>query len=49
MDEHTLTVEFDDRIESGALSLPGLPRWQGGGGAPYAVVAWREVGTEDAP
>lgn len=42
-DEHSkLTVNFDDRIESGAITLPGLPSSQGEAGT-YAVASWREV------
>ncbi|MEE8469383.1 MAG: hypothetical protein V3T22_13065, partial [Planctomycetota bacterium] len=41
---HTkLTVEWDDRISSGELDLPGLPPMTGGEGADYKVISWREV------
>ena len=43
-DRHTkLTVEFDDRIASGELDLPGLPPMTGGEGSDYEVISWREV------
>ena len=37
-----LTVNFDDRISTGAITLPGLPGTPGAG-APWSVVCWREV------
>jgi hypothetical protein len=37
-----LTVNFDDRISTGAITLPGLPGTPGGG-ATWSVVCWREV------
>ena len=40
-----LTVEFDDRISTGALALPGLPSATTGVDG-YEVVFWREVGNE---
>ncbi len=38
-----LAVEFDDRLSTGALELPGIPRTRGAGLEGYAVVLWREV------
>ncbi len=44
-DQHSrLTVNFDDRVATGALVLPGLPSSTGGGGE-YAVLSWRQVPT----
>lgn len=41
--EHSkLTVDFDDRIWSGDLTLPGIPTVTALG-ASYSVVSWREV------
>jgi len=37
-----LTVNFDNRISTGSISLPGLPG-QGSGGASWLVSSWREV------
>lgn len=37
-----LTVNFDDRIKTGALALPGLPTVVGGSST-FAIVAWHEV------
>ena len=37
-----LTVNFDDRIKTGALVLPGLPTVVGGSST-FAIVAWHEV------
>jgi hypothetical protein len=37
-----LTVNFDDRIWTGALDLPGLPT-QSGAGATWTVASWREI------
>jgi hypothetical protein len=37
-----LTVNFDDRISTGAITLPGLPTTPGSG-ADWLVVCWREV------
>ena len=37
-----LTVNFDDRISTGAITLPGLPGNQAAVGG-YAVASWREV------
>jgi len=37
-----LTVNFDDRISTGAISLPGLPGNELAPGG-YAVASWREV------
>ena len=37
-----LIVQFDDRIASGSLTLPGLPSWIGATGD-FQVLAWREV------
>jgi hypothetical protein len=38
-----LRVDFDDRISTGALDMPGLPPWRGGGGDEVRIVAWRTV------
>ena len=38
-----LTVEFDDRIATGAISLPGLPT-AASAGAPLTLRMWRHVG-----
>jgi hypothetical protein len=42
-----LTVNFDDRIQTGAIVPPGLPSWAGNtGNGPtggYTVTSWREV------
>ena len=41
--QHTkLTVELDQRIMKGALTLPGLPLYNGNG-AKYLMASWREV------
>ncbi len=40
-----LTVTFDDRLSTGALSLPGLPD-PGKGIEGFHVVLWRELGAE---
>lgn len=41
--KHTkMTVNFDDRISSGAIGLPGLPN-QSGTSASFSVTVWREV------
>jgi hypothetical protein len=37
-----LTVEFDDRLSTGALVLPGLPETEGGT-AGFRIVSWREL------
>jgi hypothetical protein len=37
-----LTVNFDDRISTGAITLPGLPGTPGAG-MPWTMVCWREV------
>ena len=37
-----LTVAFDDRIATGAVSLPGLPG-SDPNGAGWSVASWREV------
>ena len=43
-DQHSrLTVDFDDRISSGALDMPGIPGSVGGDAVGYTVVSWREV------
>jgi len=43
-DAHTkLLVNFDDRVATGALSLPGLPPLSGGDGPGYVILTWREV------
>jgi hypothetical protein len=42
--KHTkLTVNFDDRIATGELELPGLPSASGADPGAYLVVAWRRV------
>ena len=42
-DDHSkLDIDFDDRIELGALDLPGIPL-QGAGTGFYTVLSWREV------
>jgi len=43
-----LTVEFDDRIKTGKISMPGLPTHGSGGteASAYSVVSWREVQLE---
>ena len=42
-DQHSkLTVNFDERLGSGSLSLPGLPK-QRGGDLSWSVRGWREV------
>lgn len=42
--EHSkLTVDFDDRISTGALELPGLPRSGDSGLGSVELVLWREV------
>ena len=40
-----LTVNFDDRIATGALSMPGLPH-SSGADAAYAVTMWREIAAQ---
>jgi hypothetical protein len=43
-DHHTkLTVDFDDRISVGELSMPGLPGNSGAGPDRYLVTYWREL------
>jgi len=37
-----LTVNFDDRVSTGALVLPGLPGTDGGT-AGFRIVSWREL------
>lgn len=37
-----LTVDFDDRIWTGTLDLPGLPN-QSGASATWLVMSWREI------
>jgi Tfp pilus assembly protein PilX len=37
-----LTVNFDDRISTGAITLPGLPT-ANNEGAPWKIASWREV------
>jgi hypothetical protein len=44
--QHTkLVVEFDDRISSGDLDLPGLPsvKSDDGGGKNYQILSWNRV------
>lgn len=38
-----LTVQYDDRLATGEVSLPGLPS-AGAGGRPWVVATWREIG-----
>ncbi len=41
---HTkLTVDFDDRIATGALQMPALPPQSGAEGNSFRVVSWRRV------
>jgi hypothetical protein len=40
-----LTVNFDDRLVSGAVTLPGLPS-QSGAAATWLVRGWHEVAIE---
>jgi glycine cleavage system H lipoate-binding protein/type II secretory pathway pseudopilin PulG len=41
---HTkLTVNFDDRISTGELELPGLPSSSGVDEEPYLVIAWHRI------
>lgn len=43
-DHHTkLTVDFDDRISVGDLSMPGLPGNSGAGPDKYLVTYWRQI------
>ncbi len=43
---HTkLTIDFDDRLASGELDMPGLPANSGAGGCGYRVVSWRRLPT----
>jgi hypothetical protein len=37
-----LTVDFDDRIWNGSLSMPGLPD-QSGAAPTWRVMSWREI------
>lgn len=36
-------VKYDDRLHTGAVSLPGVPPAQGGGYAGLEVISWREL------
>ena len=48
-DSHTkLSVEFDDRLQTGALELPGLPG-TATGRQEYTVVGWRTMGETITP
>jgi hypothetical protein len=38
-----LTTQWDDRLATGAVTLPGLPT-EGIGGRPWVVATWREIG-----
>lgn len=40
-----LTMQFDDRLATGDVSLPGLPG-AGNGGRPWIVATWREIGAQ---
>ena len=40
-----LTMQYDDRIASGAVSLPGLPGIDSSG-RPWVVATWREIGVQ---
>jgi hypothetical protein len=43
-DQHSkLTVDFDDRIATGALEMPRLPLNTAGDGQGFEVVSWRKV------
>lgn len=43
-DEHSkLTVEWDDRVSDGTISMPGLPDSSAGAGG-YVMASWREIG-----
>ena len=47
-DQHSkLTVDFDDRVWTGSVTLPGLPDQSGGGGG-VQILSWREVPTPAA-
>jgi hypothetical protein len=41
-----LMVDFDERIASGELDLPGLPRTPAASGAVYEILSWREAERE---
>ncbi len=41
-----LTIDFDERVASGELTLPGLPRSSGGNGEDYSILSWREVSAQ---
>ena len=38
-----LTVNYDGRISSGDLVMPGLPRTNDSGDGAYQLVAWRRL------
>jgi hypothetical protein len=40
-----LTLSHDDRLATGAVTLPGLPA-AGEGGRPWVVATWREIGVQ---
>jgi hypothetical protein len=39
-----LLVDFDERISTGSLSMPGLPKNTGVESNEFTVLSWREVG-----
>lgn len=41
-----LEVHFDNRIQTGAIEMPGLPNWQGSEDGGLVLVSWREVASE---
>jgi len=44
---HTkMGIDFDDRLVTGELSLPGIPETYSEEGSEMTVLAWREVGTD---
>lgn len=43
--KHTkLTVDFDERVSDGSVTIPGLPNGSQADTSSYSVVAWRRVG-----
>ena len=38
-----LTVDFDDRVSTGALEMPGLPGVEEPGPSGYRILSWRSV------
>jgi len=48
-DEHSkLTVDFDDRVSTGALQMPGLPGTDDPGLGNLRILSWRTVARPDA-